>query len=88
MKSKINEDSKYPMTYGEFKNKVIELFLEEADSPQDLEIRQYVLKEDGEDIIKGEYEDACYYYDDPKSPSTQFTDEGLLRQPVRILEMI
>lgn len=31
---------------------------------------------------------ACYYYDDPKSPDNEFTDEGLLMQPVRILEMI
>ena len=88
MKSETNKESKYPMTYEEFKERVIELFLGEADSPKDLEFRKYLLNEYGDDIIRGEYEDACYYYDDPKSPDNEFTDEGLFMQLVRILEMI
>ncbi len=88
MKSKTIDESKYPMTYAEFEKRVIELFLGEADSPEDLEFRKYILKEEGDEIIRGEYKYACYYYDDPKSPDNEFTDEGLLMQPVRILEMI
>lgn len=88
MKSETIDESKYPMTYEEYEKRVIELFLGEADSPKDLEFRRYLLKEDGIDIIRGEYESACYRYDHPDYHSNQFTDEGLLRQPVRILEMI
>ena len=83
------DESKYPMTYEEFEKRVSELFLGEADSPKDLEFRKYLLKEEKEDgMLRREYEMACYYYDDPKSPNNEFTDEGLLMQPVRILEMI
>lgn len=88
MKSETNKESKYPMTYEEFKERVIELFLASTDSPHDLEGKKYLLNEYGDDIIRGEYKMACYYYDDPKSPDNEFTDEGLLMQPVRILEMI
>ena len=89
MKSETIDESKYPMTYEEFEKRVSELFLGEADSPKDLEFRRYLLKEEKEDsMLRGEYKMACYYYDDPKSPDNEFTDEGLLMQPVRILEMI
>lgn len=89
MKSETIDESKYPMTYEEFEKRVIELFLGESDSPKDLEFRRYLLKEEKEDgMLRREYESACYYYDDPKSPDNEFTDEGLLMQPVRILEMI
>ena len=77
----------YPMTYDEFKKRVCELFMERAKSEQELEdIKKFLKEEEG--IIKGEYDHACYYYDDPKSPSTQFTDERLIHQPVRVLDMI
>ena len=89
MKSETIDESKYPMTYEEFEKRVIELFLGEADSPKDLEFRRYLLKEEKEDsMLRREYENACYRYDHPDYHSNQFTDEGLLRQPVRILEMI
>lgn len=88
MKSETNKESKYPMTYEEYEKRVIELFLEEADSPKDLEFRRYLLNEYGDDIIMGEYEDACYYYYNPEYSCNQFTEERLLSQPVRILEMI
>ena len=88
VESKINNESKYPMTYEEYGKRVIELFLASTDSPHDLEGKKYLLKECGDEIIRDEYTMACYRYDDPKNPSNQFTDEGLLRQPVRILEMI
>ena len=39
-------------------------------------------------MIKGEYESACYRYDDPKNHSNQFTDEELIMQSVKIQEMI
>ena len=88
MKSETIDESKYPMTYKEYEKRVSELFLGDADSPKDLEFRKYLLNEYRDEIIRGEYEDACYHYDDPKSPSNQFTDEWLIMQPVRILEMI
>ena len=88
MKSEIVNESKYPMTYEEFEKRVIELFLGESDSPKDLEFRKYLLNEYGDEIIKGEYEDACYYYDNPEYYCNQFTEEHLISQPVRILEMI
>ena len=88
IKSETLKESKFPLTFEEYKDRVIELFLGEAESPKDIEFRKYLLNEYGDDIIRGEYEDACYYYDDPKSPDNEFTDEGLLMQPVRILEMI
>lgn len=81
--------NEYPMTLDEFKKRVVELFLEGADSPEDLESRIYTLEHDGgNELLEGEYSYACYYYDDPQNPSNQFTDEGLIIQPVRILKMI
>ncbi len=76
----------YPMTYEEFKKRVCELFMQRATSDQELEDIKKFLKEEG--IIEGEYDHACYYYDDPKSPNTQFTDERLINQPVRVLDML
>ena len=78
---------RYPMTYKDFEKRVSELFLDQADSPSDLKERKSFLRREV-DVIKGEYAHACYYYDDPRSPSTQFTDERLLLQPVRILDML
>ena len=88
MKSETIDESKYPMTYEEFEKRVIELFLDGADSHQELEFRKYFLKEEVGDLIEGGYKEACYRYDSSDFPSNQFSDEGLLRQPVRILEMI
>ena len=88
MKSETIDESKYPMTYDEFEKRVIELFLGAASSPKDLEFRQYILNEEVDDLIECEYKNACYNYDNPDFPSNQFTDEGLINQPVRILEMI
>lgn len=88
MKSKTIDESKYPMTYEEFEKRVSELFLDGADSPQELEFRKYFLNEEVGDLIEGGYKEACSDYDNPDFPSNQFTDEGLLMQPVRILEMI
>lgn len=53
MKSETNKESKYPMTYEEFKERVIELFLASTDSPHDLEGKKYLLNEYGDDIIRG-----------------------------------
>ena len=88
MKSKNDKESKYPMTYKEFEKRVTELFLDRADSPSDLEFRQYILNKEVDDFIECEYKSACSDYVNPNYHSNQFTDEGLLRQPVRILEMI
>ena len=77
----------YPMTYEEFEKRVRELFLTEANSPAESRDRKTFLGKET-DVIKGEYNSACHYYDNPRSPNTQFTDEGLIHQPVRILNMI
>ena len=53
MKSETNKESKYPMTYEEFKERVIELFLASTDSPHDLEGKKYLLNEYRNDIIRG-----------------------------------
>jgi len=77
----------YPMTYEEFEKRVIELFVEQVDSPSEkMERKALARKEAG--IIKSEYDYACYCYDDPKRSDIQFTDDGLIRQPVRILDML
>ncbi|MBR2857786.1 hypothetical protein IKE96_01025 [bacterium] len=78
---------KYPMTYEEFEKRVIELFLEQAKSPSEKKDRKTFVREEA-GVIKGEYDYACYCYDDPKRSSNQFTDEKLLYQPVRILDML
>ena len=88
MKFETDKQSNYPMSYEEFEKRVMELFLGEANSSEDLEFRQYILNEEVDDLIECEYKNACYNYDNPDFPSNQFTDEGLIRQPVRILEMI
>ncbi|WP_299523131.1 hypothetical protein [uncultured Methanobrevibacter sp.] len=88
MKSENDKESKYPMTYEEFEKRVSKLFLDGADSQSDLEFRQYILNEEVGDLIECEYKNACSNYVNPNYHSNQFTDEGLLRQPVRILEMI
>ena len=81
------------MTLDEFKKRVVELFLEGADSPEDLESRIYTLEHDGgNELLEGEYSYACYSYNRWKDVSSEaanaFTDEGLINQPVRILKMI
>ena len=77
----------YPMTYEEFRKRVCELFMKRAESNQELEYIKKFLKEE-EGMIKGEYANACYDYDNPKRSNIQFTDEGLIRQPVRVLDML
>lgn len=77
----------YPMTYEEFEKRVIELFVGQVDSPSEKR-RRKTLARDEVGVIKSEYNYACYCYDDPKRSDIQFTDEGLIRQPVRILDML
>ena len=79
--------NEYPMTYEEFEKRVIELFVEQADSPSEKRERKTLAREEA-GVIKSEYNYACYCYDDPKRRDNQFTDEGLLYQPVRILDML
>ena len=65
MKSKNDKESKYPMTYKEFEKRVTELFLDRADSPSDLEFRQYILNKEVDDLIECEYKSACSDYVNP-----------------------
>ncbi|WP_296807668.1 hypothetical protein [uncultured Methanobrevibacter sp.] len=81
----------YPMTYGEFEKRVMELFVEQADSPSEKRKRKTLVREEA-GVIKSEYDYACYCYDyqEERGPAAKnvFTDEGLLYQPVRILDML
>ena len=82
---------KYPMTYEEFKKRVCELFMKRAKSDQEVEnIKKFLKEEEG--IIEGEYANACYDYDHLEERGSAakkvFTDEGLINQPVRILDML
>lgn len=81
----------YPMTYEEFKKRVCELFMKRAKSDQELEdIKKFLKDEEG--VIKGEYKYACSRYDhwEERGPAAKkvFTEDGLIHQPVRILDML
>lgn len=81
----------YPMTYEEFKKRVCELFMRRAESDQELkDIKKFLKEEEG--MIEGEYGYACWNYDhwEERGPAAKkvFTDEGLINQPVRVLDML
>lgn len=81
----------YPMTYEEFEKRVIELFVGQVDSPSEKRKRKTLAREEA-GVIKSEYNYACYCYDhqEERGPVAKnvFTDDGLIRQPVRILDML
>lgn len=87
-------DKKYPMTYEEYKIKVIELFLERYPvDKQEIMISRLnnYLKEDHY-FIKGLYNDTCFDYDHPEIygdvSKKSFEDYHLESVPVNALHML
>lgn len=89
-------EKKYPMTYEEYKKRVIELFLDTGDfatKEEKLEfLNEELLKKDP-DFIRNLYEEDCANYDDFEGQGITdseyiFSDEILLSQPVRVLVMV
>lgn len=80
----------YPMTYDEFENKVIELYLKMGEGNEEWSKRQQelleLLKYENSTIIPAEYLYACHVYDTQNINT--FTDFQLESQPVRILDML
>lgn len=85
------DESKYPMTYQEYEDKVIKLFLKNNPSNKKgrLEFLDKLLEEDP-DFIYARYADDCYSYDhtnlDP--PERVFWDYLLMSRPVHVLELL
>ena len=79
------DNTEYPMSYEQFKNRVIELFLETGDREDKIKFLNELLEEDPF-FIKNMYRHACYEYEkkviDP--PEKVFEDYLL---PVQNLEM-
>ena len=80
------DNTEYPMSYEQFKNRVIELFLETGDREDKIKFLNELLEEDP-CYIKNSYRDTCSDYErkviDP--PEKVFEDYLL---PVRDLEML
>ena len=80
------DNTVYPMDYDQFKNRVIELFLETGDREDKIKFLNELLEEDP-CYIKNSYRDTCSDYErkviDP--PEKVFEDYLL---PVRDLEML
>lgn len=80
------DNTEYPMSYEQFKNRVIELFLETGDREDKIKFLNELLEEDPF-FIKNMYRHACYEYEkkviDP--PEKVFEDYLL---PVHNLEML
>ena len=80
------DNTEYPMNYDQFKNRLIELFLETGDREDKIKFLNELLEEDPF-FIKNMYRHACYEYEkkviDP--PEKVFEDYLL---PVQNLEML
>jgi hypothetical protein len=85
------DESKYPMTYQEYEDKVIELFLKNDPSNKRsrLKFLDDLLKEDP-DFIYARYKEDCYSYDHTKldPPERIFWDYLLRSRPVHVLELL
>lgn len=90
------KEKKYPMTYEEYEKRVIEIFLKTGDYATREEKLEFIyddlLKRDP-DFIRNLYRSDCFKHDHPKKckivdPEYLFSDERLLIQPARLLEML
>ena len=83
----------YPMTYEEFENKVIELYLDGISEDHKEMIKERIdnLLENDPTFLSGLYGQSCFYYDNPKKygdvAKKEFEDENLKGTPVRTLDM-
>ena len=85
----MTNNKKYPMTYEEFEKRVIELFLDSGEYATPDEKLNFINEEllvNDSAFIKNLYEEA--YYNCVRYGEHVFTDDGLMNQPVRILEML
>ena len=79
---------KYPMTYEEFKEKVMELLFEGMNPVEKKETEEQLteLLEFDPDFIKNLYSSTCGAYDrDEENPDTYFEDALLLSRPVQTI---
>ena len=79
---------KYPMTYEEFKEKVMELLFEGMDPVEKKETEKELkdLLEGEPDMIKHLYSSTCGAYDrDEENPGAYFEDALLLSRPVQTI---
>lgn len=90
------DETQYPMTYEEFKQKMIELLIKDAQKMCGMS-KEEVLKdvivdlENDPDYLPGEYRECCERYDELKSknPDTEvaenvFSDEALSAGPIYV----
>lgn len=78
----------YPLSYDEFEDKVVTLFLQEYGEGREEKILEFInaLKDDEDnDYLESLYLDSCYCED---KYGDAFTDTGLVNQPVRLLWML
>lgn len=91
VKDKIDE-SKYPLSFEEFQEKVIKFFKESNSSNEDKEWLDWFLNEDSPEFMRMAYETACDDYDDAVAgengvtPDMIFSDYYIKSNPVRVLE--
>lgn len=81
-------NKKYPLTYEEFEEKIINLFLQEHGDGREDKILDFIntLQEDeDDDYLESLYEDSCYRED---KYGDAFSDDALIHQPVRLLWML
>ncbi|WP_406531525.1 hypothetical protein [Methanobrevibacter sp.] len=79
---------KYPMTYEEFKEKVMELLFEGMDPVEKKETEKELkdLLEGEPDMFKHLYSSTCGAYDrDEENPGAYFEDALLLSRPVQTI---
>ena len=80
------DNTEYPMNYDQFKNRVIELFLETGDREDKIKFLNELLEEDSF-FIKNMYRHACYEYEEKViDPPEKVFEDYLL--PVQNLEML
>lgn len=72
------DNTEYPMSYEQFKNRVIELFLETGDREDKIKFLNELLEEDP-CYIKNMYRDVCYRYERTylNPPEMLFDDDHL-----------
>ena len=87
------DESKYPMSFEEFQEKVIKFFKDSNSSKEDSEWLDWFLNEDYPEFMKTAYETACDDYDEAVAgkngvtPDKIFSDYYIKSNPVWVLEM-
>lgn len=88
----INE-KKYPMTYKEFEERVVELYLDRISEDKQDMIKERIdaLLSADSTFLSGLYGDTCFRYDHPEiygeNCKRKFDDDDLKSTPVRTLDL-